>query len=68
MKYIDIENWDRKEHFEFFSKFEEPFYGVVADVDCTGTYRQAKDNGDSFYLLYMHKIATAVNDSEPLRY
>ncbi|MEO6150205.1 MAG: chloramphenicol acetyltransferase [Mucilaginibacter sp.] len=68
MRYIDIENWGRKEHFEFFSKFEEPFYGVVVDVDCTNIYKQAKDNGYSFYLFYLHKILTAVNNSEPFKY
>ena len=34
-KLIDIDNWKRKEHFLFFSKFEEPFFGVTVKVDCT---------------------------------
>jgi chloramphenicol O-acetyltransferase type A len=25
---IEIDKWNRKEHYLFFSKFEEPFFGV----------------------------------------
>ncbi|WP_199560946.1 CatA-like O-acetyltransferase [Mucilaginibacter hurinus] len=68
MKYIDIDNWERKEHFEFFSSFDEPFYGVVVDLDCTAIYQYAKANNHSFYLLYLHKLLIAVNQCEPLKY
>ncbi|GAA4333830.1 chloramphenicol acetyltransferase [Mucilaginibacter gynuensis] len=68
MKYIDLTTWKRKEHFELFSKFDEPFYGVTIELDCTGVYRNAKENKLSFYLLYLHKILTAVNQTEALKY
>ncbi|RYY33848.1 MAG: chloramphenicol acetyltransferase [Sphingobacteriaceae bacterium] len=68
MHYIDIQTWKRKEHFEFFSSFDEPFYGVTVELDCTAVYRTAKANGYSFYLYYMHKILTAVNQTEVMRY
>ena len=32
---IDLETWPRREHFVFFSAFEEPFFGLTANVDCT---------------------------------
>ena len=28
---IEINTWNRKEHFEFFSHFDEPFFGVVSE-------------------------------------
>ncbi|RVU00570.1 chloramphenicol acetyltransferase [Mucilaginibacter limnophilus] len=68
MHYIDFSTWKRKEHFEFFSSFDEPFYGVTVDLDCTAVYRTAKANRYSFYLYYMHKILTAVNATEAMRY
>ncbi|WP_293304963.1 chloramphenicol acetyltransferase [Pedobacter sp. UBA5917] len=65
---IDISTWIRKDHFEFFSTFEEPFFGVTVDVDCTATYHEAKENGVSFFLLYLHKSLAAANQIEPFSY
>ena len=47
-KKLDIENWSRRDHFEFFRKFEEPFFGLVANVDVTKAYAAAKNNNTSF--------------------
>ncbi|RYD84149.1 MAG: chloramphenicol acetyltransferase, partial [Sphingobacteriales bacterium] len=38
------------------------------DLDCTAVYHHAKSNGISFYLLYLYKILTAINETEPFRY
>ena len=65
---IDINNWIRKDHFEFFNTFEEPFFGVTVDVDCTSTYQEAKGRSISFFLLYLHKSLVAVNKIEPFCY
>ncbi len=65
---IDIETWDRKEHFQFFGSFEEPLYGITADVECTGAYQKAKEMGVSFFLLYLHCSLSAVNRVEAFRY
>lgn len=65
---IDINTWIRKDHFKFFSTFEEPFFGVTVDVDCTATYEEAKENNVSFFLLYLHKSLAAVNQIEPFSY
>lgn len=36
MKEINLNEWDRKEHFSFFSKSDLPFYNVSFNVDITG--------------------------------
>ena len=40
---IDLDNWNRKEHFAFFSAFDDPFFGVTTLVDFTNVYRQVKN-------------------------
>ncbi|RZJ69091.1 MAG: chloramphenicol acetyltransferase [Flavobacterium sp.] len=65
---LDIPNWPRREHFEFFRKFDEPFYGIVANLDVTEAYATAKETGASFFLYYMHKVAATVNALEEFRY
>jgi chloramphenicol O-acetyltransferase type A len=65
---VNIDTWARKEHFNFFKNFEEPFHSVVVNVDCTTAYRFAKENGASFFLYYLHKSLTAINDLDPFKY
>lgn len=61
MKIIDIENWNRKEHFDFFSSMDSPYFGFTTEVDCTKAYDMAKENGYSFFALYLHRSMVAVN-------
>src|SRR6476620_7285889 len=65
---LDIDIWPRKEHFEFFGKMEEPFWGATVTIDCTKAYENAKASGVSFFVYYLHKTLIAVNSVEPFRY
>lgn len=65
---INIDHWNRKEHFLFFSKFDEPFFGVTVKVDCTIAYKHAKENGISFFLYYLYRALKAANEIENFRY
>ncbi|MCR5861241.1 chloramphenicol acetyltransferase [Flavobacterium sp. J372] len=65
---INFSTYPRREHFEFFRKFEEPFFGLVVNVDLTKAYAAAKAGGHSFFLYYLHKLAAAVNAIEEFRY
>lgn len=59
--YLDIDNWPRKDHFFFFKRFDEPFFGVTTEIDCTEGYKAAKKLGVSFFLYYLHKALVAAN-------
>ncbi len=65
---LDIEIWERKDHFNFFRKFEEPFWGVTVEIDCTIAYDYCKKNNLSFFLYYLHKSLVSANLIEPFRY
>jgi chloramphenicol O-acetyltransferase type A len=65
---IDINNWNRKELYNFFSRFEEPFFGVTISVDCTVAYKQTKSKGISFFLYYLYRALKAANEVENFRY
>jgi chloramphenicol O-acetyltransferase type A len=67
MEVIDIEKWNRKEHFEFFSKMASPYFGFTTEVDCTKAYDKAKTNGYSFFAYYLHKSMAAVNSVDELK-
>lgn len=65
---LDLENWNRKEHFEHFSKMEEPFFGATVEIDCTKAYQTAKNLKTSFFIFYLHKTLVAVNTIENFKY
>lgn len=65
---LNIENWPRKEHFLFFKKFEEPFFGITTTIDCTKAYEKTKRLGTSFFIYYLHKTLVAANATESFRY
>ena len=65
---LDIENWNRKEHFQFFKQMEEPFFGITTTIDCTKAYATAKELETSFFAYYLHKTIVAVNTIESFRY
>ncbi|MFI0425453.1 MAG: CatA-like O-acetyltransferase [Flavobacterium sp.] len=65
---IDISSWNRKGHLEFFSAFQEPFFGITTTIDCTTAYEKAKAIQISFFVYYLHKTLAAVNQIENFRY
>ena len=68
MKIVEINSWKRKEHYNFFSKFDEPFFGIVSEIDCTIAYEYVKNNSKSFFAYYLHKSLLAVNKIEEFKY
>ena len=64
---IDLKNWNRKEHFELFRQYDEPFWGIVAEVDCTRALEQTKKQDISFFVYYLFQSLRAVNAVENIR-
>ena len=65
---LDIENWNRKDHFNFFKQLEEPFFGVCVPIDCTIAFQKSKKENSSFFISYLHKALAAVNSVECFKY
>ena len=64
---IDLKTWNRTAHFEFFSKFDEPFFGITTPIDCTIAYQKAKAIQVPFFVYYLHKTLVAINRIENFR-
>lgn len=64
---IDINSWNRKEHFEFFSAFDEPFFGITTPINCTIAMKRAKEIEIPFFVYYLHKTLEAINKVENFR-
>ena len=64
MRRIDVDSWKRKEHFQYFSSIDDPFWTVTTELDCTETLTQSRESGASFFLSYLHKTLKAINEVE----
>jgi chloramphenicol O-acetyltransferase type A len=67
-KTLDLDKWARKDHFHFFKQFEEPFFGVCVNIECTSAYKKSKEKGYSFFLYYLYASLKAANGIEPFKY
>lgn len=61
---IDLSQYPRRRHFEYFSSLQYPYVGVTSNVDVTGLVPFCKQRGYSFYLVFLHLAALAA-DSVP---
>ncbi|GFZ94615.1 chloramphenicol acetyltransferase [Aquaticitalea lipolytica] len=67
MEIFDIENWNRKQHYNHFSKLKDPYFGVTITVDVTKAYHFSKEKKISFFGRYLHDCMKAINDIDELK-
>jgi chloramphenicol O-acetyltransferase type A len=68
MRYIDIENWSRSEHFRVFGAFDHPHFGMCANVDLTAFYPVVKQRGYSINVAIVYVLSRAANAIPEFRY
>lgn len=65
---IDTDNWKRRNNFDFFRRFLNPWYSVTTEIDCTVARTTAKNAGRSFFIYYLYAVTRAVNEVDEFRY
>ncbi len=68
MKLIDLNTWNRKQHFEHFSGLEDPSFAVTIPFDVTMAYKFSKENKVSFFGKYLHDCMRAINLVDNFKY
>lgn len=68
MKLLDIDRWNRKEHFEFFNTFVDPYFSVTSKFDVTEAKFFSTENQLPFFAVYLHACMKAVNSIENFKY
>lgn len=65
---LDLDAWPRREHFEFFRDYDQPFFNVCAEVDVSVVARRCRaSGGPSFFLATLHASLAAANAVEEFR-
>jgi chloramphenicol O-acetyltransferase type A len=65
---LEIQNWSRRDHYRYFGSCDDPYFGVVVNVDCTDAYQHCKKENLSFFLYYIYASIKAINLVENFRY
>lgn len=68
MKTIDLETWNRKEHFNFFKRMDLPFYNVNVNIDVSGLKETSRKKNISLNCILIYLTMKAINNVENFRY
>ena len=66
MKEIDIQNWNRKSHYELFGSYADPSFVVSVRLDMTH-FMAHKPAGHGFFAPFTYLLMTAANAFDGLR-
>jgi chloramphenicol O-acetyltransferase type A len=67
--YLDLASWPRRELFEFFSGYTNPYFNVCARADVTNLVALARSRPGVKVSMALHYFALrAANETEPFRY
>ena len=68
MKQIDLETWNRKEHFAFFYRMDYPQYNICANIDVTRFLAFVKENKLPFYYAMIFVSSQVANECDNFKY
>ena len=68
MRELDINTWNRKQHFEHFMSLKDASFAITFKVDVTKAYQFSKVNNVSFFGKYLHATMRAINSIENFKY
>ncbi len=67
MRYIDLDTYPRRSHYEYFKSLAYPYVGMTANVDATELVNFARERGASTFLACLWAAARAANSVPELR-
>lgn len=67
MKKIDIDKWERKSHYNWFSSFLNPSLSFTVRMNITKILHYSKQNKISSFALIMFVICECINDNKACR-
>lgn len=68
MKYVDLKNWKRKGHYEFFHRMDYPQFNICMDIDVSNFVKFTRQNGLSFYYAMIFATTSVINQIDDFKY
>jgi chloramphenicol O-acetyltransferase type A len=64
---IDLESWPRRELYENFRTYGDPFFNITAEIDVTDLVRFSRKRDQSFFIVSYYVVLKIVNEIEEFR-
>lgn len=68
MKFKDIENWKRKDHYNYFKQLDYPHFSICANLDITNFYQFIKENELPFFISVLYASTKTANSIKEFRF
>ena len=68
MEIIDLNKWERTEHFNFFRQMDYPQYSICANIDITNFLKKIKEKHISFYYGMIFAATNVLNQIDEFKY
>lgn len=68
-RYLDVETWSRRQQFDLFRNYHNPFFNICVNLDVTPLLELTRTTQNiSFFIAYHFFSIKAANEVEPFRY
>src|SRR5881396_2145508 len=67
-EYLDVANWSRRDLFEFFIGYTNPYFNVCTQIDVTSLKQFVSERGTRTSLALHYFALRVANEIEPFRY
>ena len=64
---IDMDNWERREHYYYYRDFIKTRYNLCGEIDITGLLSQVREKRLHFYLVFLYVVIHTDNEIKELR-
>ncbi|MGV8980996.1 CatA-like O-acetyltransferase [Clostridium sp.] len=68
MKFVDMENWERKKHYNYFKQLDYPHFNICANIDITKFYSYIKKEEKPFFISMLYVVTKTANSIKEFRY
>lgn len=67
MKVINIDKWNRKDHFEYYKQADIPYFNITADLDITTFKNILTKQGLRFFQTFLYLVMSTTNEIEAFK-
>lgn len=65
--FVDMDHYERREHFEYYTKLVRTNYNLTANIDLTALYKRIKEKEIRFYPTFIFAIIKGINQNKEFR-
>ncbi|MFR4782238.1 MAG: CatA-like O-acetyltransferase [Pilosibacter sp.] len=64
---VDLDSWERRSHYEYYTKLLKCGYSVTVSLDITKLHRQVKEKGLRFYPVFVYCVSRQIAATKEFR-